>query len=183
MNKFVIVGCVIACGQLPAVGQEAGPYVEVGYALQGIDIVDQDFDTSAAQARGGYMITPYLGVEAEGSYGLKGASIEGQGTAISVRVDGAIAGYAIARWPVADRIELIGRVGYQQIDVSVKAEEAGEPTTRMSGDGEGVVYGGGVQFQLDGFAVRADYTWSSEASPFPASDRIETISVGIAKRF
>lgn len=183
MKTRALVCGVLACSCSLAYGDENGFYAEIGYSQYGIDIVDQDFDPSAIQLRAGYRVSPFIGFEAEVSDGFSGASVSAPNEKLTVRVDQTIAGFAVGRWPVTDRVDLFGRVGYQAMDVSVKGEVTGQQTVRQSGDGEGIVYGGGAEYRFGKFGVRADYTWSSEASPFPASDRIETLSIGVTHRF
>lgn len=183
MIKFVTLIGMALIGLAPSLAEQPGFYAELGYAQFGIDVSDRDFDPGAVQLRGGYMFSPYFGVEAEAAIGAVDGTQSGQGTRLSVEVDQAIAAYLVGRWPVTDRIELIGRTGYQKIDISVEGQDAGQAISRQSGDGEGLVFGGGAEYQFGAFGVRADYTWASEASPFPSSERIETVSLSLTKAF
>ena len=183
MNKYMILGGISLVGLAPAFADQSEFYAELGYARYGIDVSEQDFDPGAIQLRGGYEFSPYLGVELEAAVGTNDGSVSSDDARLTVAVDQAIAGHFVARWPISERAELIGRAGYQKLDVSVTGEQTGQPTVRQSGDGEGFVFGGGLEYQFGAFGVRADYTWASEASPFPASDRIETLSVSLTKAF
>jgi len=183
MNKYMILSGVALIGLAPAVADEKTYYAELGYARYGIDVSDQDFDPGTIQLRGGYMFSPYLGVELEAAVGANDASLSSQDTRITVEIDQAFAGYLVGRWPVTERAELVGRAGYQKLDISVAGEQTGQATFRQSGDGEGIVFGGGLEYQFGVFGIRADYTWASEASPFPASDRIETLSISLTRAF
>lgn len=183
MNKYTILGGIALIGLAPAFADQSKFYAELGYARYGIDVSDQDFDPGALQLRGGHMFSPHLGVELEAAIGVNDGSLSGGGTRISVEVDHAITAFLVGRWPVTERVELLGRAGYQKLDVSVTGEQTGQATVRQSGDGEGIVYGGGLEYRFGAYGVRADYTWASEASPFPASDRIETLSVSLTRAF
>lgn len=183
MNKYTILGGIALIGLAPASADQSEFFAELGYARYGIDVSDQDYDPGANQLRGGYMFSPHLGIELEAAVGANDGSLSSGGTRISVEIDQAIAAYFVGRWPITERVELIGRAGYQKLDVSVAGEQTGQATVRQSGDGEGVVFGGGLEYQFGTYGVRADYTWASEASPFPASDRIETISVSLTRAF
>lgn len=183
MSKYKILSGIALMGLAPAIAEPSGFYAELGYTRYGIDVSEQDFDPGAVQIRAGYMVWPQIGVELEAAAGTHDASLSSEDTRLSVKVDHALAAYLVGRWPVSERIDLVGRAGYQNLEVSVTGEEAGQPTARQSGDGDGLVFGGGVEYQFDAFGVRADYTWSSEASPFPASDRIETLSISLTRAF
>ncbi|MEM7458036.1 MAG: porin family protein [Pseudomonadota bacterium] len=183
MSKYKILSGIALMGFAPAFADQSDFYAELGYARYGIDVSEQDFDPGAIQARAGYMIWPQIGIELEAAAGAHESSLSSGDTRLGVKIDQALAGYLVGRWPVSERIDLVGRAGYQKLDVSVTGEQTGQPTVRQNGDGEGVVFGGGLEYQFDAFGVRADYTWSSEASPFPASDRIETLSISLTRAF
>ena len=183
MKHHLILAGLVASAALPAVAQESGFYGEAGLAAPVFDIASRDFAPVTVQVRGGYMLGEHFGVELEAATGIADATESEAGSSISLEINHMIAGYAVARWPVSDRIGLVGRVGYQQIDVSVEGRSPGDPVFRQSGDGEGAVFGGGVTYDLGGFGVRADYTWAGDASPFPSSDKIGTVSIGLTKSF
>jgi len=183
MNKYMILGGTLLVGFAPALADQSKFYAELGYARYGFDVSEQDFDPGAIQLRGGHMFSPHLGLELEAAVGTNDGSVSSGDTRLIVTVDQAIAAHFVARWPISENTELIGRAGYQKLDVSVSGEQTGQTAVRQSGDGEGFVFGGGLEYDFGVFGVRADYTWASEASPFPASDRIETLSVSLTRAF
>ncbi|MEQ9314841.1 MAG: outer membrane beta-barrel protein [Henriciella sp.] len=183
MKIQMILAGVAASAVLPAVAQESGFYGEAGLAVPVFDVAERDVSPVTVQARGGYMASEHFGFELEAATGIADAEESDGASSVSVEINHMIAGYAVARWPVNEKLGLVGRVGYQQIDVSIEGRSPGDPVFRQSGDGDGVVFGGGVTYDLGGFDMRADYTIAGEASPFPSSDKIGTFSLGLVKRF
>ncbi|MEL7033006.1 MAG: porin family protein [Pseudomonadota bacterium] len=181
-NSLAITGALFVALS-PAAVAESGFYAEAGYARYGIDVVEQDFDPGAAQVRGGYMFTPNFGVELEGATGLHDASVSDAGTRLTIELDYIISANLIGRYPLSDRLQVLGRIGHQTIDLTVIGEATGEDTVRQSGDDDGFVFGLGLEYQFDQFGVSAGYTRADEASPFPSSDRIEVLSIGLTRRF
>ncbi len=176
-------GAFMAPLHMSAMAGDENYYAEIGYTRFGLDILGRDFDPTALQLRGGYRVNPVFGVEVEAAYSLNGATIKGTTDTATLKFDQSLAGFVLAKWPLTQRVDVIGRVGYQKIDASIKVEQAGLITFQQKGKGEGFIYGVGVAYKFDGFGLRADYTWSGEASPFPTSERIETLSLSLSKSF
>lgn len=130
MSKYKILSGIALMGFAPAFADQSDFYAELGYARYGIDVSEQDFDPGAIQARAGYMIWPQIGIEVEAAAGAHKSSLSSGDTRLSVKIDQALAGYLVGRWPVGERIDLVGRAGYQKLDVSVTGEQTDHPTER-----------------------------------------------------
>lgn len=105
-------------------------------------------EVGALTGRGTYFFNRYLGVEGEASFGIDDANI-GPAT---VELDHSLGAFGVLRAPVAERLELFGRLGYQTSELT-----ASGPGGSISGDVDGVAYGVGGKFYLtERFGIRAD---------------------------
>lgn len=112
------------------------------------------FDTDGAKVgaltgRGTYFFNQYLGVEGEASIGVNDDDV-GPAT---VELDHSLGAFGVLRAPVAERLELFGRLGYQTSEISADVPGFGG----ASADVDGLAYGvGGKFFLTEKFGIRAD---------------------------
>lgn len=183
-NLFIITTAILAINT-PAVAQDAGIYASVGYAKTKLSVDNTNFDISlnAIQSRLGYQFNGMLGVEAEGSIGLGRYEIsEGQST-IGVKLDHQIAGYVTGRLPVGGSVSVIGRAGYQSIGLSTFVNEPGQVEVEASGNGDGFVFGAGLEYDLGSFNIRGDYTYHDANGPFDDLTKADTFAISLVKKF
>ena len=134
-------------------------------------------DLGAVTGRFGARFTPYLGAEAEASFGVKDEDISFGGVdgKLKHKYDAAI--YGVATLPVSPNFELFGRLGYGTTEV--KAKVAG---VSARDDGESVNYGAGANYYFAAQnGVRADWT----RRDFRGSDagEADVYSVNYVRRF
>ncbi len=117
-------------------------YGTVGYA--GVDASPANL--GAIQGRLGAQINPYIGVEGEVAFGVKGADVSGT----KVKLNNEYGVYGVAKYPVSDKFDVFARVGYARAEAKVAG---------TSGSDDGVAYGVGANYSLDDKnGLRADYT-------------------------
>lgn len=121
---------------MSAQAQTSGVYVSGGYTqFDG----DGGADLGAVTGRVGVNITPYVAIEGEGSFGVKGDS--------GTDLDSELGAFVVAKLPLSPSFEVFARVGASRIETSPGGSE------------DGVAYGAGGTFNLtpiDG--IRADWT-------------------------
>lgn len=159
MIKTAIAASTLVLIALPAAAQaqdETRLYGSLGYSAVETD----QADLGAVTARLGYKFLPYVGVEGEASFGVKGegydVSIGGSSGEIELKHD--VAAYAVAFLPVGENFEVFARAGY-----GTTAIEATSGGVTARGDGESFNYGVGATafFRNDGLRVdwtRRDFT-------------------------
>lgn len=152
MNKLAIFAAVaVALGvaglAAPASAQDMGNnwYANLGYT---------HFDTDRGNLGGvtgrlGYHFTPNLGAEGEYTTGVSNDNFGKLNDAWGI--------YGVGTLPVTERLNVFGRVGYQQIHVDGR-------NGATDSDGEGVGYGAGVQWNAtQRWGLRGEYTRLSDA--------------------
>lgn len=121
---------------MSAQAQTSGVYVSGGYTqFDG----DGGADLGAVTGRVGVNITPYIAIEGEGSFGVKGDS--------GTDLDSELGAFVVAKLPLSPSFDVFARVGASRIETSPGGSE------------DGVAYGVGGTFNLtpiDG--IRADWT-------------------------
>ncbi len=121
---------------MSAQAQTSGVYVSGGYTqFDG----DGGADLGAVTGRVGVNITPYVAIEGEGSFGVKGDS--------GTDLDSELGAFVVAKLPLSPSFDVFARVGASRIETSPGGSE------------DGVAYGVGGTFNLtpiDG--IRADWT-------------------------
>lgn len=136
-----------------------------------------DESLGAVTGRVGAKVSRYLGVEAEGSFGVKDedVTIAGVDGTLEHEYDAAV--YAVGTVPVNPNLELFGRVGYGA--TSLKADVAGVSATE---DGESLNYGAGANWFFDGQnGLRAD--WTRRDFTDDAGGEIDTYGLSFVRRF
>lgn len=151
----VSVAVLVAAAATPAaadVTNDTGFYVNFGGTWFNAD--DADVDVTGATGRLGYRFTPNFGVEGEASFGIDGDTADVLGTPVDVDLDDQFGVYAVGFLPVAQNFEVLGRLGWAQVDA------AGSFGGFSAGvDDDGLAAGLGVQWGFTpNFGVRGEYT-------------------------
>lgn len=156
MKKLAMsVAVLVAAAATPAaadVVNSTGWYVNAGGTW--FNAEDEDVDVTGVTGRLGYRIHPNFGVEGEASFGIEGDTADVLGTPVDIDLDNQYGVYAVGFLPVSTNLELIGRVGWAQIDAtgSFGGFSAGV-------DDDGLAAGVGVQYAFTpNFGVRGEYT-------------------------
>lgn len=130
-----------------------------------------DIDIGAITGRFGARFTPYLGAEAEVSFGVRDSedsqrfSVGGTTVTadVAVKLKNEVAAYGVGFLPVAPNADVFARIGYGRSSLETEVSASGGGSTfRESDEGENnfLAYGGGAQYFFDGLnGVRAEYTY------------------------
>lgn len=152
MKKFALMAAVAAASMMavPAVAH-AEWYAGAAYTQYDAD----DAEVGGVTGRLGYRVNPNFAVEGEGTLGVDDDD--------GAELDSAYGAYAVGVLPVGTSgFEVLGRAGYQQIDIGGTSVDDG-----------GFSYGAGVGWRLGGgFGLRADYTRTE------ADEDVDAISLG-----
>lgn len=126
---------------------------EAGYSQVMLD--DADVDLGVITLRGGAQLNEYFGVEAEAHFGVNDDQVDVGGTTADVEVNTAFGLFAVGSLPVAEGVQLFGRVGYFTAEVEASAGGASADDSE-----DGVAFGAGVKwYPQDGaWGVRGEYT-------------------------
>ena len=137
-----------ASAQAQDKNKDSGLYVNVG--LQTLE-----FDTYSVVGRGGYNFSRNFGVEVEGSIGISGTDVGATDISdIEFTTPYSFGGYFVTRYPVAPKFELLGRLGFTNINFEVSDDFQSE--TENIG---GFATGAGFQYNIDeSNGLRADFT-------------------------
>jgi len=153
---------------------QSGVYGSLGYTSFDGDEVS----LGAVTGRLGARVHPNLGVEGEGSFGVRDDSFD-------VSINGAgkyelkhdVAVYAVGFLPISDNVEIFARVGYGT--TKVRASVAG---VTPSQDGDSLNYGIGGSYFIDGRnGVRTD--WTRRAFRDDRAGQADTWSISYIRRF
>jgi outer membrane immunogenic protein len=151
-EKFMrnVLIAIIASSTLLATGVEAQNaskfYGNAGYSLLDTKITN----LGVVGVRLGYEFTPNFAIEGEAGFGITSKELD----IIDVKVDNTFGGFLVGKLPVADKFELIGRIGYSHVKVSA----SGLGGSASTDDGS-AAYGVGMQFLFDDKnGVRGDFT-------------------------
>jgi outer membrane immunogenic protein len=157
----------------------SGVYASAGYTFLS-PTGERDADIGALTVRGGYQINPYVGVEAEGAFGVDdGRFATGAGARGSYGLDYSIGAYGVARYPVTDRLDVFARAGVVHARFNGKATIA-NTTVRFDDKNEWLAGGAGVQFNIDPKnAIRAEYTRLEDNNDLD----IDTFGVSFVRKF
>lgn len=154
LDKLAIMVLAFATPQICAAQDDTSEksetrvYLNAGFEVLGLESFDDDrFDflfpdsTTNYLGRVGLELGSYVAVEGDIAFG-------GSDDSADVDYKSRYAGFVRTRWPVLDRFELFGRVGYATTKLDVI-------------DYSGLAYGGGVEFFLDRnrtHGLRLEYT-------------------------
>ena len=175
MRNILLATAAISVFAVPAMAQTMQSptyYGTLGYT----QLDGSQGDLGAVTGRFGAKFTPYLGAEAEASFGVKDDdfSIGGVDGKVKHEYDAAI--YGVATLPVSPNFDVFARVGYGTTEIKAKAAGAS-----ASEDGESVNYGAGANYYFDAQnGVRADWTRRDFRSDGGEAD---VYSVNYVRRF
>jgi opacity protein-like surface antigen len=163
-------------------------YLDVNTDTEFDSVDDIGNDVNAIMARVGYQFTPMFSVEGEGTFGIDEGEFDFEGDSDDFDFDSGddsgsdlgdtilasgsgdlelnylFAGFVRAQYPVSDRFDVHGRVGYAFIEAEANASLDGEGDPDDSfklaeGDDNGLAFGAGATFDVtERFQLRADYT-------------------------
>ena len=172
-----------AAANAQSVTEDTGLYVQGGWSYYNFEANNTGYsvDTNAITGRLGYQFTPMFGIEADLSVGIDEGDIDfesseddldfddnndGDFTDIinvsgDLGLDYLAAAYGRAVFPISDRFEISGRVGYAYAQVDANVLTPGGTQLTIAEDAEdGFTAGAGVTFDLtENLELRADYTW------------------------
>ena len=127
-------------------------YGSLGYSQMEADGTDAEL--GAVTGRFGAKLTPYFGVEGEGSFGVRDDEVTIGAVTADVEHKYDLAAYGVAFLPVSPNFELFGRLGYGTTEV-----EASAGGISVTEDGESWNYGVGANYYFDGQnGIRGDWT-------------------------
>ena len=153
MRNIILSALAVSAISAPALAQSISDpqiYVSGGYT----HLDSEAGDLGALTGRVGAKLTPYLGVEGEGSIGVRNErrNVGDVSTKFEHRYDAAA--YAVASVPVQPNLDLFARVGYGVTEIKAKA--LGFSASEHL---DSVNYGAGAEYRLDGQnGIRADWT-------------------------
>jgi len=153
MRNILLASAALALLAAPAMAQTVSSpsyYGTLGYSqLQGDNV-----DLGAVTGRFGAKFTPYLGAEAEVSFGTDHDTYGLGATTVKVKENYDIAAYGVATLPINPNFDLFARAGYGTTEL--KASSGGVSATDSN---ESWNYGVGANYYLDAQnGVRADWT-------------------------
>ena len=156
------------------------------YGTLGGVLYDVDSDLYGIQGRLGWQSKGYFGAEVEGSFGVSGDETTafdfGTGLVNSeAEIDTQIAAFAVGRYPVSNRFNVLGRVGYHNTEFDVESTfNDGMPEFEDDFSEDGFAYGAGVEYALNPrTSIRADYT-IYELDDVPNGD---AVSLAVSRKF
>jgi len=152
MKKTVlaVAAAFVAC--FAAAPASAQLYGGAGLTVFQVDDGGEDLNFGAAMGRLGWEFNPFLAVEGEAAFGIADDEVDVLGQSVDVGVDSEYGAFVVGKLPLAV-VDLFGRIGYASMNV-----EADALGTNFSEDGDGLAYGGGVNFNILFLRARAEYT-------------------------
>lgn len=110
---------------------------------------------NAIYLRGGFDVTEFFGVEAEGQIGVQDDEVNlGGGLTADVGLNYGVAGFGKLQFPVSEQFSIFARAGYAWAEFDASA--AG---LTIQEDNDGLAYGVGAELAFSGpNAIRFDYT-------------------------
>lgn len=153
MRIILLASAALALLAAPAMAQTVSSpsyYGTLGYSqLQG-----DNADLGAVTGRFGAKFTPYLGAEAEVSFGTDHDTYAFGATTVKVKENYDVAAYGVATLPINPSFDLFARAGYGTTEL--KASSGGVSATDSN---ESWNYGVGGNYYIDAQnGVRADWT-------------------------
>ena len=174
-------------GHAPAyVNSHAGPRKGLRqaytYGSLGATLYDVDSELYGVQGRVGWQSKSFFGVEAEGSVGFNDdeSTLEIGTTLLTAEsgIDSQLAGFGVARFPLSNRLNVLGRVGYHNTEFSAEVTD-GINTQELEFSTDGLAYGLGAEYAFgEKTSLRADYT----RYDFDGEDA-DAVSLAIARKF
>ena len=174
-------------GHAPAYHKSHGSYGKglrqaYTYGTLGATLYDVDSDLYGVQGRLGWQSKSFFGAEVEGSFGVSDdeATVVVAGIPLMAEtgVDTQIAGFGVARFPLSERFNVLGRVGYHNTEFSGNVTD-GVTTQDLEFSTDGIAYGLGAEYALGRrTSLRADYT----RYDLDGADA-DAVSLAIARKF
>jgi len=152
------------------------------YGTLGATLYDVDSELYGVQGRLGWQSKSFFGAEVEGSYGFNEdeASVDFGTGPISAEsgIDTQIAGFGVIRYPLSNRFNVLGRVGYHQTEFEAEFDD-GVTVLEQDFSTDGIAYGVGAEYAIGRrTSLRADYT----RYDFDGADA-DAVSLAIARKF
>jgi len=146
MKKSAIAAVLVSATMASTAMAESELYMNGGAS---------NFDTDGASlnaftARGGIEFNELLGAEFEASFGLGADDSNG----VDAELENQFGGFVVARYPVFDRVDVLGRVGYTTAEIQTSTNGV---SSDVNADGFAFGLGGEVMI-TDQIGVRGDYT-------------------------
>jgi outer membrane immunogenic protein len=153
MRNILLASAALALLAAPAMAQTVTSpsyYGTLGYSQ-----LDGDgANVGAVTGRFGAKFTPYLGAEAEASFGVGHDTVSVGATDVKVKETYDVAAYGVATLPINPSFDVFARAGYGTTEL--KASTGGVSATDSA---ESWNYGVGANYYLDAQnGVRADWT-------------------------
>ena len=149
MRTIILAALAASAVAAPAFAQTADsveptsaftPVVAVSAGLGRFADGSEEFEGGSAIVRTSLRLHRNFGVEADGSFGLETSDIAGY----DFKMKHTVAGYVVGYWPLADNVDLIGRVGYGESEFEISNGVAS-----VSDAYSGVTAGVGAQYFFD----------------------------------
>lgn len=174
-------------GQVPAYHAPRGGSAKAlrqaySYGTLGATLYDVDSELYGVQGRLGWQSKSLFGAEVEGSYGFNedAATVDfGAGpVAAESGIQTQIAGFGVARLPVSNRFNVLGRIGYHNTEFEAEFDD-GVTVIEQEFSTDGLAYGVGAEYALGkNTALRADYT----RYDFDGADA-DAVSLAVKRKF
>ena len=181
MKTLIALAAVAAVGAVaaPAFAQTLPALTPVTYSASvgfaGTDTLGAALN--AINLRAGADFGKYVGVEAEGAFGVNSPYGKDALSATQLHMNSEYAAYGVARWPVLADANVFARVGYGHTEF-----KATGVTSSVTNGLDSVNYGAGAEYLVDGKdGVRVDFTRSNfEGHGLQVAN---TWSIGYVRRF
>lgn len=147
MNRPIFTAAIIAITLVPAAAAQSDLYVNGGTSVYDAS----DATVTAVTLRGGFDFHDLLGAEFEVSFGLGAEELN---SGVEIELENQFGGYLVGRYPVAPRLDVLGRVGFT-------TGEYQSSNNGVSGDVDagGFAFGIGGEYMLtQQFGLRGDFT-------------------------
>jgi len=144
---------------------------------------DVDSDLYGVLARAGYQSGSFWGAEVEGTLGVSDETATVTTLAgpveTSAKVKNSLAGFALARAPITQKINLLGRVGYHNTEFDSSMTDGAGVVTSTDSSVDGVAYGVGAEYAFSPkTSIRADYTIYDYDGP-----NADAVSLALSRKF
>lgn len=153
MRNILLASAALALLAAPAMAQTVSSpsyYGTLGYTQLDAD----GADVGAVTGRFGAKFTPYLGAEAEASFGVGHDTVTVGATSVKIKENYDVAAYGVATLPINPSFDLFARAGYGTTEL-----KASTGATSATDSNESWNYGVGANYYVDTQnGVRADWT-------------------------
>lgn len=177
---------LVAAAMLPLVGLSAAPALAqtdapqrpfTGYGTLGYSHSDYGIsDLGGVTGRLGMRYKRFVGIEAEGTFGVDSDKSTRFGRPTKTELDRAVAAYAVGWLPLGDKLDLFGRVGVGNSRTEIKGLAQPAKLSRDS-----INYGVGAQYFVTNYdGLRLDLT---RASFTGGPGRADTYALSYVRRF